>query len=67
MGVGTIHGSNHMARQSATLQLGKVIAKDMARGSFSPRMQDLGEALVSHPDSAVEIVELLFAESRKKR
>jgi hypothetical protein len=56
-----------MTRQSATLQLGKIIAKDMARGSFSPSMQDLGEALVSHPDSAVEIVELLFAESRKKR
>ena len=59
--------SRSVVNGSATLRLGKVIAKDMARGSFSPSMQDLGEALVSHPNSAVEIVELLFAESRKKR
>jgi hypothetical protein len=56
-----------MTKQSAMLQLGKVIAKDLARGSPGPGVRDLGEALVSHPDSAVEVVELLFAESTKKR
>ena len=57
-----------MTRQSASamLQLGKVIAKDLARGAPTPGVRDLGEALVSNPDSALEIVHLLFAESRKK-
>ena len=41
-----------MMKQSAMLQLGKVIAKDLARGSPGPGVRDLGEALVSHPDSA---------------
>ncbi len=56
-----------MTKPSAMLQLGKAIAKDLTRGESSSGMQDLGEALVSNPDSALEVVELLFAESRKKR
>ena len=53
--------------QSSLLQLGKIVAKDMARGGPSPGLQDLGEALASRPDSVMDVLELLFAEVRKKR
>jgi hypothetical protein len=49
------------------LQLGKVIAKALAGGAPDAISRDLGDALASHPDSAAEVVRLLFAESRKKR
>jgi hypothetical protein len=49
------------------LQLGRVIAKYFAEGSQEAISPDLGNALASQPDSAADIVRLLFVETRKKR
>ncbi len=56
-----------MTPHSPLLQLARIVAKDMARGGNSRGLQDIGNALASHLDSAREVLELLFVEARKKR
>lgn len=56
-----------MSSSLPLLQLGKIVAKDIARGGQSQGLRDLGEALASQPDAILEVLELLFSEARKKR
>ena len=56
-----------MTPQSSLLQLGKIVAKDMARGGGNQGLRNIGEALASQPDSVMEVLELLLVETRKKR
>jgi hypothetical protein len=56
-----------MRSRTALTQLGKLVAVDLARGEVSDGVRSVGEALASSPSSLIEIIELIAAESRKKR
>jgi hypothetical protein len=56
-----------MKPRTALVQLGKMVALDMTHGQISHGLSSVGEALARSPGSVLEIVDLLAAESRKKR
>lgn len=56
-----------MTPRASLLQLGKLVAKDIARGKLSQGSRDVGDALASYPDAMMEVLDLLITEFRKKR
>ena len=56
-----------MRPRTALAQLGKVVATAIARGEMDEGLRTVGDALAASPGSVGEIVELIAAESRKKR
>jgi hypothetical protein len=53
--------------RNALAQLGKLVARDLAQGRMCSGMRAVGEALSDAPDSVLTLLDLLFAEARKKR
>lgn len=56
-----------MTPRASILQLGKLVAKDIARGKLSQGSRDVGDALASQPDAVMEVLDLLVGEVHKKR
>jgi len=57
-----------MLPRTALTQLGKLVAKSIAGGaSITGGMAEVGNALASHPDSVLELFDLIAKESRKKK
>jgi hypothetical protein len=56
-----------MTPRAALIQLGKVIAMDMASGAASQGLRSIGDALAASRGSVGEIVNLIAVESGKKR
>ena len=56
-----------MANDPPMLQLAKVVARSMASGKPSSGMQQIGDALSSDPSSVFQVVDLIFAQTAKKK
>jgi hypothetical protein len=56
-----------MTLRSPLVQLGKIIAQELAGGSPGDGLSAVGDALAATPGAAGEIVGLIAAEARKKR
>jgi hypothetical protein len=56
-----------MTPRAALTQLGKLIAMNMESGAAGEGLRSVGDALAASPGSVGEIVNLIAAESRKKR
>src|SRR4051794_25312488 len=53
--------------QAALLQLAKLVASDLSRGRASSGLQTVGLALSERPEAVQILLDLLLAESDKKR
>ncbi|MTJ83809.1 MAG: hypothetical protein F8N37_22715 [Telmatospirillum sp.] len=56
-----------MIPKSALPQLGKQIARTLSGGAPASGLEDVGAILAADPDAAVDVIDLLTAESRKKK
>jgi len=56
-----------MVARSPLIQIAKLIATDMADGAVSDGMRQIGEALAAHPESVLEVLDLLAREASKKK
>jgi len=55
------------ASSSRMSALGKSIAKSLGKSGIDDIPPDLGDAIATSPEDAVELIKLLFAETRKER
>ncbi|GJD52943.1 hypothetical protein OPKNFCMD_5711 [Methylobacterium crusticola] len=53
--------------RAALLRLARLVASDLSRGRVSPGLQTVGSALSESPDAVLLLLDLLLAETRKKR
>ena len=56
-----------MTPRAALVQIGKFVAKDMARGQVSQGMRAVSELLEAYPTLTLELVELMVGENAKKK
>ncbi|MGB8843733.1 MAG: hypothetical protein WCC64_21995 [Aliidongia sp.] len=57
-----------MLPRTALIQLGKLLARDLSEnGPVDDDLRDVGHALATHPQSIIDLLDLIATESRKKK